>query len=210
VDWAERDQEELVAALVARDEGAFEWLVRQHWSGMMRVATGLLRNKSLATEVVQETWEIVVKEISRFRKESSLSTWIYRIMVNRARRVGKKEARAIPLSSFRVRDEEGGSSRDEDEFTMDGRWKSPVHGWRMIDPQTEAINKEGVTLLARDLERLPERQRIIVTLRDVEGLGSKEVCELLDISEANQRLLLHRGRTRLRRMLEAEEKRAQL
>jgi len=204
-DWSGRDQAELVDALKAGDEGAFQWVVRKHWSGMMRVATSMLGNKSIAVEVVQETWETVLKEISRFRQESSLSTWIYRIMVNRARRTGKKEARSIPLSSFRDRDDDQGPVRAADEFASNGRWKSPVHGWRMIDPQTEAINKEGIAILAKGLEQLPERQKIIVTLRDVEGLGSKEVCEMLDITEANQRLLLHRGRTRLRHMLEAAE-----
>jgi len=208
-DWSGRDQAALVDALVAGNEGAFHWLVRQHGSAMMRVATSILGNRSLASEVVQETWETVLKEISRFRRESSLSTWIYRIMVNRARRVGIKESRSIPLSAFRAREDGNGSVGDADEFAANGQWKSPVHGWRMIDPQTEAINKEGMAILAKGLEQLPERQRIIVTLRDVEGLGSKEVCEMLHITEANQRLLLHRGRTRLRQMLEAAENYAQ-
>ena len=209
-DWDGQEQKALVEALVARDEGAFQWLVRKHWPGMMRVATGLLGNKSLAAEVVQETWETVIREIAKFRQEASLSTWIYRILVNRARRIGKKEARSIPMSSFRSRDDEQGPVRDADEFAANGRWKSPVHGWRMIDPQNEAINREGVALLAKGLEQLPERQKIVVTLRDVEGLGSKEVCEMLHITEANQRLLLHRGRTRLRRMLEDEENRGRV
>ncbi len=201
-DWNLRPQEQLVAALVDGDRQAFDWIVRKHWSGMMRVATGVLGNESIAVEVVQETWEAVVKEIKRFRGEASLSTWIFRILINRARRVGKREGRSIPFSSFKTTQDEDGKRSLEDEFTSKGRWRSPVHGWRMIDPQTEAINKQGLAFLAKGLEELPDRQKIIVTLRDIEGLEAKEVCRMLDISEGNQRILLHRGRTRLRRMLE--------
>ncbi len=206
VDWTIRQQTDLIAAILDGDESAFAWLVKKHWGGMMRVSHGILGSESLASEVVQETWEAVFKGLKTFRGESSLSTWIFRIMVNRARRTGKKEARSIPFSGMR----QEGSSKDEaqleDEFTAKGRWNSPVHGWHSYDPQQEAMNREGIQLLANGLEELPESQRVVVSLRDVEGLDAKEVSEMLNLSPTNQRQLLHRGRTRLRRMLEAVEK----
>lgn len=203
--WAERTERELVEALVNGDQGAFSWVVRKYWKSMHRVASGMLRSETVAAEVVQETWEAVFKEIGGFRGEASLRNWIFRILVNRARRVGKKEARSIPFSDLVRREAEADRRDPVDEFTFIGRWRSPVHGWRLIDPQNEAMNRQGLEILARELEKLPETQRVVVTLRDVEGLESKEVCEMLQISEANQRVLLHRGRTALRRGLEAAE-----
>jgi RNA polymerase sigma-70 factor, ECF subfamily len=205
VDWAARTERELVGALRRGDEGAYSWLVRKHWPNMLRVARGMVRSESVAMEVVQETWEAVFKEIARFREDSSLRRWMYSILVNRARRVGKREARVIPFSMLARGDARGRERDPGDEFTWYGRWKSAVHGWRLIDPQSEAINRQGLRIIASALERIPETQRVVVTLRDVEGLGSREVCELLGISEANQRVLLHRGRTRLRLALERAE-----
>jgi len=205
--WAGRTEQELVAALIEGDQQAFAWIVRQYWKSMHRVASGLLRSENVAAEVVQETWEAVFKEIRGFRGEASLRNWIFRILVNRAKRVGQKEARSIPFSDRARRDSEDDRRDPVDEFTGMGRWRSPVHGWRLIDPQNEAMNRQGLELLSRELSKLPETQRVVVTMRDVEGLESKEVCELLEISEANQRVLLHRGRTALRRALEAEEAR---
>lgn len=203
--WAERAEKELVQALVDGDQGAFSWVVRKYWKSMHRVASGMLRSETVAAEVVQETWEAVFKEIAGFRGEASLRNWIFRILVNRARRVGKKEARSIPFSDLVRREAEADRRDPVDEFTFIGRWKSPVHGWRLIDPQNEAMNRQGLEFLSRELEKLPETQRVVVTLRDVEGLESGEVCEMLQISAANQRVLLHRGRTALRRALEAAE-----
>jgi RNA polymerase sigma-70 factor (ECF subfamily) len=205
--WAGRPEKELVKALLDGDQEAFSWIVRKYWKSMHRVASGLLRSENVAAEVVQETWEAVFKEIGGFRGEASLRNWIFRILVNRARRVGKKEARSIPFSDLVRRDAEGERRDPVDEFTRLGRWRSPVHGWRLIDPHDEAANRQGLEFLAQELEKLPETQRVVVTMRDVEGLDSREVCEMLEISEANQRVLLHRGRTALRRALEAHEDR---
>ena len=203
--WADRTEQDLVAALVGGDQGAFSWIVRKYWKSMHRVASGMLRSETVAAEVVQETWLAVFKEIGGFRGEASLRNWIFRILVNRARRVGKKEARSIPFSDLVRRDAEGEQRDPVDDFTTMGRWKSPVHGWRLIDPQNEAMNRQGLELLGKELEKLPETQRVVVTMRDVEGLESKEVCTMLEISEANQRVLLHRGRSALRRALELAE-----
>lgn len=205
VDWAARTEQDLLSALRDGDADAASWLVRRHWRGMLHVARGYLRNEELARDVVQETWEAVFKGLSAFRGEASLSGWMYRILINRARRVGRREARQVPFSDLAREDAEGGQRDPMDEFTWLGRWRSPVHGWRLLDPQREAINRQGLEIIAATLETLPETQQVVVTMRDVEGLGSREVCDLLGVSEANQRVLLHRGRTRLRRALEAAE-----
>jgi RNA polymerase sigma-70 factor (ECF subfamily) len=206
IDWAVRTEAELLRALLDGDGGAGEWLVKQHWQGMLRVARGLVRSEAVAAEVVQETWEAVFRGLAGFRGEASLRGWIYRILVNRARRVGRQEARQVPFSDLARRDAEGRERDPVDEFTRLGRWRSPVHGWRLLDPRDEAITRQGLSIIAATLETLPATQAVVVTMRDVEGLGSKEVCELLGISEANQRVLLHRGRTRLRLALEAAER----
>ncbi len=206
VDWAARTEPELLGALLDGDAGAGEWLVRKHWKSMLRVARGLLRSEAVAAEVVQETWEAVFRGLAGFRGEASLRGWIYSILVNQARRVGRREARQVPFSDFARTDAEGREHDPVDEFTRLGRWRSPVHGWRLLDTRDEAMNRQGLEIIAATLETLPETQRVVVTMRDVEGLGSKEVCDLLGISDANQRVLLHRGRTRLRLALEAAER----
>ena len=205
IDWAQRGDRELVDAIVGGDHQAFSWLVKKHWGSMVRVATSLLRNEQVAQEVVQETWETVFKEISKFRGEAALKNWVFKILVNRAKRVGQREARTIAFSSLSVKSDSEDRRDLTDEFTSKGKWKSPVHGWRMIDPQNEAINREGLRILERALNHLPESQKVVVTMRDLEGLDAAETCEMLDISEGNQRVLLHRGRTALRLALEAAE-----
>ncbi|MDJ0764279.1 MAG: RNA polymerase sigma factor [Myxococcota bacterium] len=205
VDWTSQKQHALIAAILEGDRSAAAWLFRKHYGGMMRVARGLLGNESVAAEVVQETWESVFKGLKSFRGEASLTTWIFRILVNKAHRVGKREARTIPFSGLHR--DAGDRVQDQiaDEFSAKGHWRSEVHSWRTYDPQEEAINREGLKLLADGLEQLPESQRVVVTLRDVEGLDAAEVCSMLGLSGGNQRQLLHRGRTRLRQILEAAE-----
>jgi RNA polymerase sigma-70 factor (ECF subfamily) len=174
---------------------------------MLRLARSLLGRDALAAEVVQDTWEIVLQQLMGFRGESSVRTWIYTILVHRARRIGPREARSLPFSSLvRPGDEGAGEIEGVDEFLSHGKWASPVHGWRMIDPLSEAMTREALTLLGAALERLPAAQRAVVTLRDLEGLDSDEVCRLLELTEINQRTLLHRGRQALRRALEAAER----
>ena len=204
-DWGKRADAELVEALKGGDEGAFTWLVRKHGSSMHRVARGLVRRDALASEVVQETWEAVIKGLDRFRGEASLKTWMFRILVNRANRISRKEGRTVLLSNFEGDDEGRGDSDPADRFTQDGRWVSPVHGWRFLDPENSTLYRQWLRLLEKELENLPPNQRTVVTMRDVEGLDSAEVCKMLDISDGNQRVLLHRGRTQLRRALEAAE-----
>lgn len=204
VDFAGRSQKEIVDAVLKGSEEAASQLVRDHWGKMMRVATHLVGSESVAAEVVQEAWEAVFKNLGEFRGESALSTWIFRILVNKARRIAKRESRSASFSALGQGRSES-RAQFEDEFTAKGHWQSPVHGWRMYDPQQDAINREGLQLLGRLLEDLPRNQRLVLTMRDVQGFASEEICEILEISPSNQRQLLHRARTYLRRMLEKEE-----
>jgi RNA polymerase sigma-70 factor (ECF subfamily) len=206
LDWSQRPDSELVTSLRQGDTSAFEFLVRKHGASMRRVALGLLRDEAVTSEVVQETWETVLRELSRFRGEAALSTWIYRILINRAKRVGKREGRSIPFSALSREADQEDRPDLVDEFTWYGRWRSPVHGWTILDQEKETANKQALEILRQLLETLPESQRVVVTLRDVEGLDSDEVCSMLGISEGNQRVLLHRGRTRLRLQLEEKER----
>ena len=205
IDWSKRKDADLVAALLAGDERAFVWLVRKHGRNMYRVARGLVRTDEVARDVVQDTWQAVLSGLRGFRGEAALKTWIFRILTNRARRTAKKEARSLPFSALAREDAEAGDAEPTDRFTADGRWSSPVQAWRSLDPEDDTARRQAVAYLADVLETLPDGQKTVVTMRDVEGLESKEVCEMLGISEGNQRVLLHRGRARLRHALEQHE-----
>jgi RNA polymerase sigma-70 factor (ECF subfamily) len=189
------DEHALVRALRARDEDAFAGFVRRHHASMIRVARLYVADRTVAEEVVQETWLAVFTEIDDFREHCSLKTWMYRILVNRARSRGQREHRIVPFCTL---ESEARPAVDPSQF-RDGAWCSPPRPWN--DPERRLVTLELREALRRALGELPERQRAVVTLRDVEGLSAEEVVELLDISDGCQRVLLHRGRTRLRAVL---------
>jgi RNA polymerase sigma-70 factor (ECF subfamily) len=178
--------------MAAGDHLAYQEFVRDHRPGMMQLALRLLGDSDLAEEVVQDTFEAVLKDIGRFRGDSSLKTWTYRILFNRAIRVGRRERRTISFSDF------------EDGRVSDRREPVGVASGA-VDPQSHAISRQRLQILAEGLHRLPERQRRVVVLRDVEGWGSQEISELLQITVGNQRVLLHRARAALRAELETRD-----
>jgi RNA polymerase sigma-70 factor, ECF subfamily len=196
-------EEQLLDALRGGDEQAFAQLVSRHHTAMLRVARNYVACAAVAEEVVQETWLGVLNGINSFRGGSSLKTWIYRILINRAMSRGKREKRIVPFSSVMP----AGAGADEgympDRFLPDGHWAVPPRPFET--PADRLALLEFRARLREALVHLPERQQIVVTLRDVEGLSSDEVCDLLHISAENQRVLLHRGRTRLRQALESYE-----
>jgi RNA polymerase sigma-70 factor (ECF subfamily) len=199
------DQRALVDALRARDPRAFHSLVEAQYPTMKHVARSYVDSEAVAEEVVQETWLAVVRGIERFGHRSSLHTWIYAILVNKARTHGAREHRTLPFSSA-GQPGETGPTVDPDRFQSDedawpGHWATPPRPWQK--PERKLLSLEIRERLREALNELPARQRAVVTLRDVEGLGAQDVCELLDLSAENQRVLLHRGRSRLRRSLEA-------
>jgi len=191
----------MVQSLRAGDEAAFEELVRAYHGRLIRVARLFLSSPASAEEAVQETWLAVVKGLAGFEGRSSLKTWIYSILANRARTRAVREGRFVPLDATVG---QGGpeTTIPEDRFGLDGRWISPPSPASLQTPEQILLGRETRAVLEKALEELPAGPRAVVTLRDVEGLDAAEACNMLDISETNQRVLLHRGRTRVRRRLE--------
>ena len=190
------DEGELLRRLRAGDEAAFAALVDRYHAPLIRVALTFVPSRAVAEEVVQDTWLGVLRGVDRFEGRSSLQTWLYRILVNRARTTGVREHRSLPLADTEP-------AVDPARFAPDGTWASPPEHWS--DQVDERLSAPALAARIRALvEELPAGQRQVVTLRDVEGLSGAEVCEVLGISEGNQRVLLHRGRSRVRAVLEQE------
>ena len=196
----------LVARLRCRDEAAFTSVVESWSPGMTRVARSFLTTSDSADEVVQDTWVAVIRGLDAFEGRSSLRTWVYRILVNTAKRRGERESRSVPWSSWWTDQAESeGPTVDAARFQgpddpYPGHWRELPHAW---NPESEALTTELRTTVNDSVHRLPSRQRIVVTLRDIEGCTSEEVCSILGITAANQRVLLHRARAAVRRDLEA-------
>jgi RNA polymerase sigma-70 factor, ECF subfamily len=197
--------DELVARLEGRDQAAFV-LVVDAWSpGMLRLAGGFVSTNDSAAEVVQEAWLAVVKGIAKFEGRSSLKTWVYRILVNTAKRRGAREGRTIPWSSL-AGAQDRGPTVDPAQFQgpgepFPGHWRQSLAQWPV--PEQYLLSTELRTELAAALAELPDHQRLVITLRDVEGYDSAEVSEILDITAANQRVLLHRARAFVQGRLDA-------
>lgn len=198
------DESALIASLRAGDQAAFASLVDRHTPALLRVAGTYVPSREIAEEVVQETWIALLKGIGRFEGRSSLRTWLFAVMINIAKARGVRERRDADAAVAAFT----GGTVDPDRFRPDGdRW--PGH-WKQNEepspfpdtPEGSLLGDELVAVARRELEKLPERQRIVVTLRDMLGFDSAEVCEMLDISVANQRVLLHRGRAVVRQALE--------
>jgi RNA polymerase sigma-70 factor, ECF subfamily len=195
------DDHALVTALREGDEQTFASLV-DGWSGwMLRLAREHVPTSSVAEEVVQETWLAVLEGLDRFRGDAALRTWVYRILLNQAKRRGLRERRTVPFASLGPDD--AGPTVDPERFQRTG--EPHPGGWRRFPeewPEHVALSREVHDVVATALTELPDRQRVVVALRDLGGHSSEEVCELLDISAGNQRVLLHRGRAVVRAHLE--------
>lgn len=200
------DERSLLEALRARSEPAFHQLVVRHQPAMLRVARLYVPSPAVAEEVVQETWLAVVTGVERFEGRSSLKTWIFRILTNRARTRGVKEHRSIAFSSLEADSEETGPAVDPERFLEQGHrwaghWAVPPEPWRDV-PAERLAERETRAVIEETIGTLPARQRQVITLRDIEAWTSEEVCDLLYLSEGNQRVLLHRARSRVRAALE--------
>jgi RNA polymerase sigma-70 factor (ECF subfamily) len=192
----------LVDGLRAGDEAAFAELVRRYGASMLRVAQLYVRSRAVAEEVVQEAWLGVLHGVSRFEGRSSLRTWIFRILTNTAKTRAVREGRSVPFSALALDDE--GPSVDPDRFLgagerYAGHWASPPASW---GPEERLVAAETLEVIEGEIEALPPTQALVITMRDVEGWSAEEVCNTLDLSETNQRVLLHRARTTVRRALE--------
>jgi RNA polymerase sigma-70 factor (ECF subfamily) len=198
---------ELLTRLRRGDELAFRTLVGRYSATMLRVAQLHVRDRQAAQEVVQETWLAVVKGLERFEERSTLKTWLFRILTNRAKSRGAREARCVPFSALATADVAGEEPAvDADRFQgPDGRypggWSAPPARWETL-PLERLMSQETMQRLAQAIEQLPPAQRAVIRLRDVDGWDSDEVCELLGLSAGNQRVLLHRARSKVRASLE--------
>jgi RNA polymerase sigma-70 factor (ECF subfamily) len=197
--------EELLEGLRRGDEAAFMALVERYHASLVRVAMSFVSTRAAAEDVAQETWLAVLQGIDRFEGRSALKTWIFRILVNRAKTRGVRDARSVPFSSMVAEAEAEGPSVEPERFTDEphgspGAWSAPPAQW---GGEERALARETREVIRSAIDELPPAQRTVISLRDVEGLGSDEVCELLDLSAGNQRVLLHRARTKVRRALES-------
>jgi RNA polymerase sigma-70 factor, ECF subfamily len=195
----------LVRALRDGDEGVFMDLVRRWNTSMLRVALMYVPSRAVAEEVVQETWLGVLTGIDRFEQRSSLKTWVYRILTNRAKTRGERERRTVPFSSLVSAESQGDDPAvDPSRFRgpdgpAAGHWAAPPDSW----PQERLLAGETLGVIRTAIEALPEAQRTVITMRDIEGFDADEVADLLEISDVNQRVLLHRARSKVRAALEA-------
>ena len=191
------DETVLLSRLRAGDETAFETLVAQHDGALRRVARSYLRTDSAVEDVVQEAWLGVVHGLDGFEGRSSLRTWIFRILVNRARSRAVRDARSVPFSALEIDD---APAVEPAAFAADGRWTSApprLDG----DPETGLLSAELRERLLDAVDALSHDQRAVITLRDLVGVPAMDVCDLLEITEVNQRVLLHRARARVRAAL---------
>jgi RNA polymerase sigma-70 factor (ECF subfamily) len=194
----------VIAALRRGDEAAFTDLVNAYSNSLLRLAQDFVRTRAVAEEVVQETWLAVLNGIDGFEGRSSLKTWVYRILVNKAKTRGVRESRTVPFSALAPADDEHAVPEDRFRGSDDqwpGHWSSPPRSLDTI-PEERLLAREARGRIAEALETLPDSQRVVVTLRDVAGWDSDEVCDALGLSEGNQRVLLHRGRAKLRTAFE--------
>src|SRR5829696_4494513 len=200
---AHGDDAARVARLREGDEAAFMELIDRYGATMVRVAQMYVRDRGTAEEVVQETWLAVLNGIDRFEGRSSLKTWLFRILTNRAKTRGEREGRTVPFSSLASAGEEDEPSVDPDRFLgpdsqYPGAWAAPPRAW----PQDEVLGRETLGVIEMAIEQLPESQREVIRLRDVEGWDPMEVADALEISDGNQRVLLHRARSKVRAAVE--------
>jgi RNA polymerase sigma-70 factor (ECF subfamily) len=193
------DDEALIERLRARDRDAFARLVRALHGSLVRLAMMFVSSRATAEEIAQDTWGSVLASLDQFEGRSSLRTWIFRICTNRAKTLAGREARSSPLSAF---GEENEQPVDPSRFAANGEWADPPHAWTDETPERVLDRAQAIEEIQRALGEMPAMQRAVISLRDVQGLDSGEVCNVLEISESNQRVLLHRARSRVRRALE--------
>jgi len=197
----------LIVALTAGDEAAFVTLVELYHASLVRLALTFVQSHAVAEEVVQETWIGVLTGLPRFEGRSSLKTWIFRILSNQAKTRGVRERRTVPFSAFEGTD--GGDAEpalDPSRFAhaapYPGHWTAPPSPWDEDTPERLMLDTETRERITSAIAALPSNQRQVITLRDVEGWSAPEVCNVLGLSETNQRVLLHRARSRVRRAIE--------
>lgn len=196
----------LVARLRSGDERAFDELVRKNHSALIRMAMGYVREREIAEEVVQDTWMSAIDALKRFEGRSSLRTWLFGILIHKAKDRGVRESRHVTFSAFAGAendDEPIDPSRFHSSGVDAGAWASPPELWDERTPEKLLASKQTFVALTRALDELPPSLREVLVLKDVEGIDAKEICELLNITETNLYVRLHRARERVREAVEA-------
>ena len=196
------DDSELVRRMRAGDREAFAAVVRRHGGALLRFARAFVRDEAVAEEVVQETWMAALEGLAGFEERASFKTWLYRILANRARARAVREGRSVPFSA--LGEAEGDAHAvDPERFDARGHWRDPPVGWTDETPERLALEAETRAVMEAAVRALPPAQRAVLVLRDEDGLDTEEICNLLDLTVTNQRVLLHRARARVRQALEA-------
>ncbi len=195
------DDSDIVRRLRAGEEQAFTELVDRHHGALVRLARVFVRTEASAEEVVQDVWASVIQGLGSFEERSSLKTWIFHILTNQAKTRAVREGRTLPFSSLDG-EEDPEPAVDPGRFKADGMWADPPRRWGDDTPEAILLRQEALTLVQSTIEGLPPRQRAVILLRDVEGESAESVCNVLEINETNQRVLLHRARMGVRRVLE--------
>jgi len=194
----------LLERLRAGDEAAFDALVARHYATMLAVAQTYVKGRAVAEEVVQEAWLGVINGLDRFEGRSSLKTWILSILVNQAKTRGAREARSVPFTSLAPEGEEPAVEADRfrgPDESYPGHWRAFPGDWGR-SAAAAVQDRETVRVVMAAIAELPAAQQTVIRMRDVEGYSAEEVCTALDVSEGNQRVLLHRARSRVRAALE--------
>ena len=207
-DSAVDDDAPFLLALRRRDEMAFAALVERYHGQLVRLACLFVPSQAIAEEVAQETWIGVLQGVDHFEGRSSFRTWLFRILTNQAKRRGEREARSLPFAAFSLRvDVDDAEPAVEPEQFLPashewaGHWVRYPQDWRET-PEEVFLSHETRAFVQQAIAALPVNQRLVITLRDVEGVPSADVCNMLAISETNQRVLLHRARSKVRAQLE--------
>ncbi len=199
---APAEDSRFVGRLLVGDEAAFTEMVGRYNGRLLQLALTFVSDRAAAKEVVQDTWLGVLQGLRSFEGRSSLKTWIFRILVNRAKSRGVRDKRLVPFSSLTAAEATPDPAVDPGRFTAAGMWRNPPEAWAEETPEKLLLRAEVRRLIEEAIDRLPPEQRLVLTLRDVEGVESGDICNILDITETNQRVLLHRARSKVRRALE--------
>jgi RNA polymerase sigma-70 factor (ECF subfamily) len=201
-----KDEQQLLARLRKGDEGAFDELVNRHHGALIRMAMGHVADREAAEEVVQDTWLAVIESLERFEGRSSLRTWIFGILIHKAKDRGIREKRHTTFSAFESFDDDNEEAIDPARFQQSGEWAGhwafPPQPWDDLTPEKLLASQQAVNAMNKAIDALPATLKDVLILRDVEGVEVKEACEILKITETNLYVRLHRARERVRQAVE--------
>ena len=202
-----KEEEQLIARLRRGDERAFDELVNKHHGALVRMAMGHVADREIAEEVVQDTWMAVIESLDRFEGRSTLRTWIFGILIHKAKDRGVREKRHTTFSAFESYDDDNDEAVDPSRFQQSGEWAGhwafPPQPWDDQTPEKLLASQQAVRAMQQAIGSLPSTLKEVLILRDVEGVEAKEVCEMLKITETNLYVRLHRARERVRQAVES-------